>query len=172
MFSGKKPDAWQAEPIDFLLLFRGNRAFDPNETFAGAETLAQFMCVDIGKHGGEKFDRFVLVDDSPGLRENRHDLDVGRQKLAVAIEKVGACGGDGVGGRAFDARGRVRAQTEIEQLPRDDSIDPKKYPRREPNAGRALVEPRRKNAGEETFDDADAAARGPDRRAVCLIAES
>src|SRR6195256_6640298 len=113
--------------MDLLLLLRSNSPFDPNEAFAGAETSAQFMCVEIGKHGGEKFDRFVLVDDSPGFGENRHDLDVGRQKLAVAIEKIGACGGDGVGGRAFDARGRGRAQTEIEQLPRDDSIEPKKY---------------------------------------------
>src|ERR1700732_5126391 len=158
--------------MDLLLLLRSDCAFDPNETFAGAETRTQFMWIEIGKHGGEKFDRFVLVDDSPRFGENRHDLDVGRQKQAVAIEKIGARGGDGVGGRAFFARAGVRAQTEIEELPRDDSIDPKKYPRREPNAGRALVEPRRKNAGEEIFEDADAAARGADRRAVCLIVES
>src|ERR1700730_12432901 len=133
--------------MDLLLLLRSNSPFDPNEAFAGAEAPAQFMRVEIGKHGGEKFDRFVLVDDSPGFSENRHHLDVGRQKLAVAIEKIGACGGDGVGGRAVDARSRVWAQSEIDELPRADCIDHKKYPRREPNSGRALVEPRRENAG-------------------------
>src|ERR1700737_4444588 len=143
----QKPDTWQAEVMDLLPLLRSDCAFDPNETFAGAETFAQFMCIEIRKHGGEKFDRFVLVDDSPRFGENRHDLDVGRQKLAVAIEKIGACGGDGVGGRAVDARSRVWAQSEIDELPRDDCIDHEKYPRREPNSGCALVEPRRENAG-------------------------
>src|ERR1700739_3172016 len=126
--------------MDLVLLLRSDCAFDPNETFAGAETRTQFMCVEIGKHGGEKFDRFVLVDDSPRFGENRHHLDVGRQKLAVAIEKIGACDGDGVGSRAVDARGRVWAQSEIDELPRDDSIDHQKYPRSEPNSGPALVE--------------------------------
>src|ERR1700730_14940226 len=143
----QKADTWQTEVMDLLLLLRSNSPFDPNEAFAGAETSAQFMCVEIGKHGGEKFDRFVLVDDSPGFGENRHDLDVGRQKLAVAIEKIRACGGNGVSGRAVDARWRFWAQSEIDELPRDGSIDHKKYPRREPNSGRALVEPRRENAG-------------------------
>ena len=112
---GKKADARQAEPVDFLLLFRRDRALDPNEALAGAEPLAQFPRVDIGKHGGQKFDRFVLVDDAPRFRENRHDLDVGCQDLAVAIENIGACRGDGIGGRAFDALraapGAVRNRT-------------------------------------------------------------
>src|SRR3984893_13241253 len=133
--------------MDLLLLLRSNSPFDPNEAFAGAETPAQFMCVEIGKHGGEKFDRFVLVDDSPGFGENRHDLDVGRQKLAVAIEKIRACGGNGIGGPTVEARWGFRAQSEIDWLPPDDSLDHQESPRREPNSGYALVEPRRENAG-------------------------
>ena len=49
---GKKTDTRQAEPVDFLLLLRGNRALDPNEAFAGAEALPQFTRVDVWKHGG------------------------------------------------------------------------------------------------------------------------
>src|ERR1700730_16423220 len=70
---GQKTDTRQAEPIDFLLLFGGNRALDPNEALAGAEALPQLSRVDVWKHGGQKFDRFILIDDSPGLRENRHN---------------------------------------------------------------------------------------------------
>jgi len=99
---GKKTDTRQAEPVDFLVLFRGNRALDPNEAFAGAEDASRSSrASDVWKHGGQKFDRFVLSMNSPGSAENRHHLDVSRQNLTIAIENIGSCGGNGIGGRTF-----------------------------------------------------------------------
>ena len=57
--------------------------------FFGVEPLAQFVRVDVGQHGGDEFDRLVLVDDVARLGEHRHGLDVGGEDGAVAVEQIG-----------------------------------------------------------------------------------
>ena len=49
--------------------------------------------------------------------------------IAVAIEDIGASRGNGIGGRAFDTLGRVRPQTEIDELGRDDPKDRDEIPK-------------------------------------------
>ena len=62
--------------------------------------VAHFGGIDIGQHRGEKLDRFVDVDDLARLREQRRRAHVGGEDHAVAVEDVGARGGDRVLGRA------------------------------------------------------------------------
>ena len=82
--------------MHFLLLARGDLALEPRESAPRAETLARFGGVEVGHHRGEQLERLVGIDDPPRLGEQRGDLEVGREYLAVAVDEVGARGRDRV----------------------------------------------------------------------------
>jgi len=58
------------------------------------QTVAHFLGVEVGHHGGEQLDRLVDIDQPLWLAEQRGRLHVGRQHLAVAVDDVGPRGRD------------------------------------------------------------------------------
>ena len=82
----QKADARQAEVKDFRLLLRRDLPLDPDEALFRRQPLAQLLRVDVGKHGGDKLDRLVHVDDAVRLGEHRHGLDVAGEDLAVPVQ--------------------------------------------------------------------------------------
>src|SRR5258705_12272649 len=84
----QEADAGNAEPVDLLLLLRGDLALQPDKTFFRGQAFAHFGGVEIGQRRGQKLDRLVLVDDPARLAEQAGRLDVGGEHLAVAIDDV------------------------------------------------------------------------------------
>src|SRR5260221_13435542 len=81
--------------MDFLLLIRRDLALEPYEATLRRQAFAYFGRIEIRKHRGEQFDRFVHIDDLAWLGKQRRCLDVGRENFSVAIETVGAGRGGG-----------------------------------------------------------------------------
>ena len=98
MFSFEKADAGQSLTVYFALLLGRDVALEPDEAALGRQPLAQLLGVEIGQVRGEQFGRFVDVDEPARFGVERRHAHVGRQNFAVAIENVGARGGDGVAG--------------------------------------------------------------------------
>ena len=92
----EEADAGQALAINFALLLGRDVALEPDETAFRRQPFAQFGGVEIGQVGGQQFGRLVDVDQAARLGVERRHAHVGRQHLAVAVENVGARGGDGV----------------------------------------------------------------------------
>ena len=108
-------DAGQPETVDLVLLLGGDLALDPDKALLRVETVAQFMRVDVGQHGGDEFDRLVLVDQVARFGEHRHGLDVGGEDIAVAVGEIGARAGGGLIGGRFQ-RLRLARKAEMQQL--------------------------------------------------------
>ena len=99
---GQEADAGDAEAVNLRLLLGRQLALDPDEADALLARLlrelgAQLRGVQLGQHGGEEFDRLVLVVDVAGLGEDRDGTDVGGEDLAVSVDDVGPDRGGGCG---------------------------------------------------------------------------
>ena len=82
----QEADTGQAKVKDFRLLLRRDLPLDPDEALFRSQPLAQLLCVDVGKHGGNELDRLVHVDDAIRLGEHRHGLDVAGEDLTVPVQ--------------------------------------------------------------------------------------
>ena len=148
----QEADAGQAEMEDLFLLLGGDLALDPDEALLRSEPLAQFLGVDVGQNGGDQLDRLVLVDDAARLGEDRHRLDVGRQDLAVAVEKVGPRAGDRLVGRHLEGLRRIVRDAERDQFDADAEIGDRHRQGDEADAAGAFVEARRKQPARQTTE--------------------
>ena len=84
-----KADTGNAEIINGIALFRRHLPLQPGERLFLRQLLAQFLGVEIGYGGGQKFDRFVNIDDLQGIGIKRGDRHVGGQKHAIAVDDIG-----------------------------------------------------------------------------------
>ena len=132
---GHEADARQAEVEDLRPLLRRDLALDPYEAFLRAETLAKLPGVDVRQHGGDEFNRLVLVDDAVRLGEDRHGLDVGGEDLTVAVEEIGARPGHGLIGVAFQRLRRIVREAEHDELRPDGGVGDEHTERRGADAG-------------------------------------
>ena len=82
----QKADAGQAKVKDFRLLLSRDLPLDPDEPFFRGQPLAQLLRIDVGKHGGDQFDRLVHIDDAVRLGEHGHGLDVGGEDGAIPVQ--------------------------------------------------------------------------------------
>ena len=85
------PSRW----ISRLLLGR-DLALEPDEAAVRRQPLAHFLAVEVGQRGGELLLGVVDVDQLARLGVERGRLDVGGEDGAVAVEDIGARGGDGI----------------------------------------------------------------------------
>ncbi len=83
-------DAGHAELVHRLLLARRDLPLDVGERGVGGEELAEPPAVELGEHRGEQLRRLVGVHDVARLGEERGGPDVGGERLAVAVDDVGA----------------------------------------------------------------------------------
>ena len=135
-------------------LLRRDLAPQPDEAAPHGQALAHFRGVEVGDHGGQQFDRLVLVDDPVRLAEQRGRAHVGRQDFAVAVEDVGPRGRHRVGRIGAPHRGVVGRRIH-HQPAGDDRIADAERDDGEPDArlrlGRAVdvaaVEQRAQRAG-------------------------
>ena len=80
----------ECRAVDRLLLARRDLALDIGELGVGGEKLPQPTAVEVGEDGGEQLRRLVGIDHVARLGEERGGADVGRERLPVAVDDVGA----------------------------------------------------------------------------------
>ena len=162
----QEADARQAEVEDLRLFLRRDLALDPDEALFRAEPLAQLLGVDVRQHGGDQFDRLVLVDDPVRLGEHRHGLHVGGEDFAVAVEKIGPRAGDGLVGGFLQRLRRIVRHAEHDELNADDRIGGGQPEREGADADARTVEPRqqqRAGEGPEVGDSESARSEATSR---------
>ncbi len=134
----EEADAGQTLVVDFVLLLRRDVALEPDETPPRRQPVAQFGGVEIGQIGGQKFDRFVDVDQPARFGVERGHAHVGRQDFAAAVENVGARRRDGVAGRTVARGAAVGGHREHDEPDGDDAVDGGEGEDRQTDAGPRL----------------------------------
>ena len=92
----QEADSRNSETMNFLLLRRGNFAFQPDKTLTGAKTLSNLGGLEIWQRRRQQLDRLVPVDDASRFAKQARRLDIGGKSLAVTIEDIGPRRGDRV----------------------------------------------------------------------------
>ena len=95
--------------------------------------------VEIGKDGGEELGRLVGVDHIARLGEERGGADVGRQRLAVAVDDVGASLRGGADEASAVLLVAVRADAEQDQPARKHGVEDEEAEHRQHHAGAAAT---------------------------------